>query len=158
MVRRPTQSAGRGHEAYPEGREGSRGPPEGPGGIGRPSRRSGRGREALSEIREGLRGPPEGPRRPSRRTVVVGTPSCKSGRGQEAITKVRQALPQVRVGSRGLYRVLGGVGRAFWRFRTGWDTFRESQKSVMEVWERLGGPPEGLERSGGPPEGGGGGS
>ena len=58
------QRTGRGREAFPEGRECSRGRPSGPAGVGSPSWRADRGQEALhrgretiSEGREGLGGP-----------------------------------------------------------------------------------------------------
>ena len=52
VVGRPSRRSGSGLESHTEVREGTGGPPEGPGGDERPSCRSGSVREALREGRE----------------------------------------------------------------------------------------------------------
>ena len=59
MVSNPIRRAARGFEAHSEVREGLKGPPEGPGGVGKPTLMSGRSRVAHPEVQEGSRGTPE---------------------------------------------------------------------------------------------------
>ena len=132
-------------EAFPVVREGSGGPPKGPGGIGRSSRgRVGAGRpfqrsvrpslrsrrdpeapvkvrEDLPEVREGLGGPFGGP-------VGGGRPSRRTRRSREVLKD--------REGSGGSPRGLGGVG---------WPSRRSgmSRVALPQVWDGSGVPPAG---------------
>ena len=91
-VKRPSQRAGRGRKAFPEGREGAESPSEKLGGvgrnwdsprrariIGRPSRMGERGRESLLQGWVGSRGPLGTLGR-------VAGPSRGAGRGREALS------------------------------------------------------------------------
>ena len=85
--------AGRGREAFPEGRKsraGFGGPPGGPGEVKRPSWKAKRSREALQEGWKGLGGPPRG-------LAVVGRPFWRAGR----VRRGQEALPEYQEGSGG---------------------------------------------------------
>ena len=142
---RSQESPRRGEEPLPEGREGSGGPPVGPGEVESPSRRDDRGRESPQE------------------TWRIGMPSRRAGRGREALAKSQEGLGGIGSpprGSGGLEALQEGwegqeflpecqkglgvppgglarVGRPFWR-----------AGRVGQDWEAL---PEGWDRSGGPP-------
>ena len=88
-----------------EVREGSGGPPRGPGVIRRPTRRTGRGQVAQPKVQDGSGGPPGG-------QVGVQMPPQRSGWGWEAHPKIREGdLPGgIGVVKRPTWRP-GGVGR-----------------------------------------------
>ena len=151
MSERPTQKAGRGWEAYPEGRDGLEGPLGGFGGlvkVGRLSGRAGRGWQDHLEGREGsgvmrwagrhpetLPKSRAGSRRPSEGQGWDVTPSRKAVKGLE--------------GSGDPPGGLGAVGR---QTRSAEGVWRPSQRSEMptrrqahkEVWGCLAGSPGGL--------------
>ena len=131
-VERPSQSSGRGREAFPYGR----------GMVKRPTQRAGSGREALQEGREWLVGHPGGVGRPSRRAgrgqeahpvhlqglARFWRPSQRAGRGQKALLQVCKRLEIPSESPQWSGVSLSGAGR-------GWESLRKGR-------EQLGDPPE----------------
>ena len=124
------RKAGRGRKAFLEGREGSRGHPGGPAGVGSPSQRAERGRESLPEGRDGLGHSPVG-------LGGVGTPSWKAVRGRES---PKEGLAS-RISGSGREALLEGrgVGRPSQKAR-------RDHKTLPKGQVVLGGPPGRMER------------